>query len=283
MLLISFKNLRIVYCLLVFSSWIVYKGFFFGTSVWSAYTKHMISHVPRYSLDQKKVSSRSRLGHSKVSSRVIVSDSLANVSVSSRSRELRSRSWSRSRPRRSWAHPWLRYNFIDDFFKSFCSLAGISLSWEVPWHCNISYQTGGVGYCDGLEDFHRKFCRSLRCHWSRGMHLTCSQHCTRVLDQALLLREWQSSKAHYLRSRLRHQLLVPRYRNFERSGQRGLLMSSAPQLVAIYFLPTSYFSTMGHQLFRKRLNSLYATVCFAPLRIYVASVNSTTTTTTTTM
>ena len=40
----------------------------FGHSVKCIYHAY-ISHVSRYSLDQKKVSSRSRLGHSRVSSR----------------------------------------------------------------------------------------------------------------------------------------------------------------------------------------------------------------------
>ena len=44
-----------------------FKGFFFlGHSVKCIYHA-FISHVSRYSLDQKKVSSRSRLGHSRVS------------------------------------------------------------------------------------------------------------------------------------------------------------------------------------------------------------------------
>ena len=46
-----------------------------------------ISHVSRYSLDQKKVSSRSRLGHSRVSSRSrLVSVSSRTVWQTSRSR-----------------------------------------------------------------------------------------------------------------------------------------------------------------------------------------------------
>ena len=54
------------YTLSVFSSYT--KGFFLGHSVKCIYHAY-ISHVSRYSLDQKKVSSRSRLGHSRVSSR----------------------------------------------------------------------------------------------------------------------------------------------------------------------------------------------------------------------
>ena len=64
---LEFLKSRIVYCLLVFSS--KSKGFFFfGTQCEVIYHAY-ISHVSRYSLDQKKVSSRSRLGHSRVSSR----------------------------------------------------------------------------------------------------------------------------------------------------------------------------------------------------------------------
>ena len=84
---------------------IVYKGFFFWDTVWSAYTKHIYAMC----LDIVSTRKRSRLGlvsDTRGSRLGLVSDSLANVSVSSRSRELRSRSWSRSRPRRSWAHPW---------------------------------------------------------------------------------------------------------------------------------------------------------------------------------
>ena len=62
-------------------------------------------------LDIVSTRKRSRLGlvsDTRGSRLGLVSDSLANVSVSSRSRsrELRSRSWSLSRPRRSWAHPY---------------------------------------------------------------------------------------------------------------------------------------------------------------------------------
>ena len=91
---LEFLKSRIVYCLLVFLHPSLRDSFFrTQCKVHIPY----ISHESRYSLDQKKVSSRSRLGHSRVSSR--------KVWQTSRSRELRSRSWSRSRPRRSWAHP----------------------------------------------------------------------------------------------------------------------------------------------------------------------------------
>ena len=42
-----------------------------------------ISHVSRYSLDQKKVSSRSRLGHSRVSSRTVWQTSRSRLGLGS--------------------------------------------------------------------------------------------------------------------------------------------------------------------------------------------------------
>ena len=63
---LEFLKSRIVYCLLVFLHPSLRDSFFrTQCKVHIPY----ISHVSRYSLDQKKVSSRSRLGHSRVSSR----------------------------------------------------------------------------------------------------------------------------------------------------------------------------------------------------------------------
>ena len=95
-------------------------------------------------LDIVSTRKRSRLGlvsDTRGSRLGLVSDSSANVSVSSRSRELRSRSWSRSRPRRSWAHPLLEYiNFFDSpmhNFDWFCQSSssynnGIRVKCEFP-------------------------------------------------------------------------------------------------------------------------------------------------------
>ena len=63
---LEFLKSRIVYCLLVFLHPSLRDSFFrTQCKVHIPY----ISHESRYSLDQKKVSSRSRLGHSRVSSR----------------------------------------------------------------------------------------------------------------------------------------------------------------------------------------------------------------------
>ena len=63
---LEFLKSRIVYCLLVFLHPSLRDSFFrTQCEVHIPY----ISHESRYSLDQKKVSSRSRLGHSRVSSR----------------------------------------------------------------------------------------------------------------------------------------------------------------------------------------------------------------------
>ena len=94
---LEFLKSRIVYCSLVFFHPSLRDSFFWDT-VWSAYTMHILA-ISWYSHDKKKVSSRSRLVHSRVSSRS------RTVWQTSRSRELRSRSWSLSRPRRSWSHP----------------------------------------------------------------------------------------------------------------------------------------------------------------------------------